>query len=265
MMIKKRVKSTNVRLSAKLVFWVCGFTVLMLSGCVMSGTHDAMIQERDVALDQKAELEFEKAQLAMEIRDLLQQQETLKAEKSRLNSLVVETEQEKQEAAMKAKMAQAEVARQQDVYDNLQTTFAKEQQANQVKIEMMKSGVKVNLANDILFPSGSADLNESGLEVLTRAAEELKKSPYQTVVAGFTDNVAISGSLKEKYPSNWELAGARAASVVRLLEAQGVPSSQLLAISFGENNPVAPNDSAEERSKNRRIEIILRPVPVTMN
>ena len=62
-----------------------------------------------------------------------------------------------------------------------------------------------------------------------------------------------------------ELAGARAASVVRLLEQEGVPSEQLLAISFGENSPVASNDTPESRSKNRRIEIVLRPVAVTMN
>ena len=130
---------------------------------------------------------------------------------------------------------------------------------------MMKSGVKVNLANEILFPSGSAKLNATGMEVLQRAAAELKKSPYQTLVAGFTDDVAISNNLKDKFPSNWELAGARAASVVRLLEKEGVNSAQLVALSFGENQPVASNDTSEERSKNRRIEIILRPVAVTMN
>jgi chemotaxis protein MotB len=217
-----------------------------------------MTDERNLALEEKAALQEEKNKLAIE-KDILSQEQV------RLSTLVAETEQEKQAAAMKAAEAEAEVARQQQVYDNLQTTFAKEQQASQVKIEMMKTGVKVNLANEILFPSGSADLNPQGLEVLQRAAAELKKSPYQTIVAGFTDNVAISGNLQEKYPSNWELAAARAASVVRLLEAEGVPSAQLLAISFGENNPVAANDTPEERSKNRRIEIVLRPVPVTTN
>jgi len=172
---------------------------------------------------------------------------------------------DKKEAAMKAEKAQAEIARQQKVYDNLQSTFAKEQQANQVKIEMMKSGVKVNLANEILFPSGSSELNKMGVEVLSRAAGELKKSPYQTVVAGFTDDQKISNKLKAKYPSNWELAAARAASVVRLLEKEGVAPAQLIAISFGENSPVASNDTPEGRSRNRRIEIILRPVAVTMD
>ncbi|MEH6473004.1 MAG: OmpA family protein [Halopseudomonas sp.] len=221
-----------------------GLVVAVLSGCVSSGKYEDMVAERDGL---------------MEERDNLVEKEAM------LSSQVAETEQQKKAATMKAKEAEGELARQQQVYDNLQSTFAKEQKTNQVKIELMKSGIKVNLANEILFSSGSADLNASGVEVLTRAAAELKQSPYQTIVAGYTDDIAISGKLKGKYPSNWELAGARAASVVRLLEQEGVMSAQLLAISFGQNNPVAMNDTPEGRSKNRRIEIILRPVAVTMN
>jgi chemotaxis protein MotB len=264
-MIKQRLNRLSGRVQSGLVFGLLGFMFITISGCVSSGKYELMTQERDVALAEKAQLETEKSVLEKMKNDLVLERDNLNEEQQRLSSLVAETEQQKEAVAMKAAEAQAEVARQQQVYDNLQTTFAKEQQANQVKIEMMKSGVKVNLANEILFLSGAADLNESGAEVLKRAAAELKKSPYQTIVAGFTDNVAISGKLQEKYPTNWELAGARAASVVRLLEAEGVPSAQLLAISFGENSPVASNDTPEERSKNRRIEIILRPVAVTMN
>jgi chemotaxis protein MotB len=225
-------------------FFLLSFLLLSLSGCVSKGTHEAMIQERNRAIAERDQLLDEKA---------------------RLSARVAETEEQKEMVSKEAQEAQALIAEQQKVFKNLESTFAKEREANQVKIEMMKSGVKVNLANDILFPSGSAQLNEMGVEVLTRAAAELKESPYQTVVAGFTDDVPISGALMSKYPSNWELAGARAASVVRLLEKEGVSSDQLLAISFGENSPVESNETPEGRSKNRRIEIILRPAAVTMN
>lgn len=250
-MRKLGIDGSRQLIRAGVFFAFAGLMLMVLSGCVSSGKYEAVVKERDGALTEKMKLEGELQSLSLE--------------KDRLSSLVQETEQEKQAAAQKAAAAQAEVARQQQVYESLQTTFAKEQQANQVKIEMMKSGVKVNLANEILFPSGSADLNDMGMEVLTRAAEELKKSPYQTIVAGFTDDVAISGKLKDKYPTNWELAGARAASVVRLLEQEGVAAAQLLALSFGENRPVESNLTPEGRSKNRRIEIILRPVPITMD
>ncbi len=242
------------------VLWLAliALPLLVFSGCVSSGTYESMVQERDQVLAEKAQLQEEKDQIAAE-------RKALEEEKTALSAQIEEIAQQKEMAAREAEAAQSELARQQQVYDSLQSTFAKEQEANQVKIEMMKSGVKVNLANEILFPSGSAELNAQGVEVLTRAAAELQKSPYQTIVAGFTDDVAISGKLQEKYPTNWELAGARAASVVRLLEEEGVPSEQLLAISFGENSPVASNDTPESRSKNRRIEIVLRPVAVTMN
>ncbi len=239
--------------------------LLLLFGCVSSGTYESMVQERDQVVAEKARVELEKEELEAEKARLDAEKRALQEEKAALNVQILEIERQKELAAAEAAAAQAELDRQEQVYNSLQATFAREQAANQVKIEMMKSGVKVNLSNEILFPSGSADLNETGVEVLTRAARDLKESPYQTVVAGFTDNVAISGKLKERYPSNWELAGARAASVVRLLEQQGVPSDRLLAISFGENSPVAPNDTPEERRRNRRIEIILRPAAITTN
>ncbi|MEH6472057.1 MAG: OmpA family protein [Halopseudomonas sp.] len=254
-MERRRENQLSSGLRTYLSLGLVGLALVVLSGCVSSGKHEAVVSERDQLLE-------EQARLSSHV-DMTEQQK--KAAAMEAKAAQAEVERQKQAAALKAKQAETELSRQQQVYDNLQTTFAKEQQANQVKIELMKSGVKVNLANDILFPSGSAQLNDSGVEVLMRAAAELKKSPYQTLVAGFTDDIAITGKLQNKYPTNWELAGARAASVVRLLEQEGVASAQLLAISFGQNNPVVANDTPEGRSKNRRIEIILRPVPVAMN
>jgi chemotaxis protein MotB len=225
--------------------------IFSLTACVSTAEFDAMVKQRDMVLEEKASLQ--------------DKHNILQKNNEKLSAMLDAVEQQRQEAAEQAAEAEAELASQQNVYMKLQETFSKEQQANQVKIEMLKSGIKVNLANEILFPPGSSRLNSQGVEVLKRAAAELKESPYQTLVAGFTDNVAISGNLKKKYPSNWELAGARAARVVRLLEAEGVPSEQLIMLSLGENQPVESNDTPEGRSKNRRIEIILRPVPVTLD
>jgi len=252
-------------LRAATIFGLLGIFLLSISGCVSSGKYEAMVQERDNVQAEKATVEAEKKQLEAEKTRIAAEKQSIMDEKAQIEAALAEIARQKEIADQEAAAAQSELDRQQQVYENLQTTFAREQEANQVKIEMMKSGVKVNLANEILFPSGSAELNATGIEVLTRAAGQLRESPYQTVVAGFTDDVAISGNLKEKYPTNWELAGARAASVVRLLEQEGVSSEQLLAISFGANSPVASNETPEGRSKNRRIEIVLRPVRVSMN
>jgi len=247
-----------------LVSLYLAIAVLVLGGCVSTGRFEGVVQERDDALAQVATTASERDALAAERDALAKERSQLLEERSELNRQVEMIEAQKAAAAREAEQVRAEMASQQAVFESLQQTFAREQEQNQVKIEMMKSGVKVNLDNEILFPSGSAMLNETGVDVLKRAAAELKKSPYQTLVAGYTDNVAISDKLLDRYPSNWELAGARAASVVRLFEAEGVPSAQMLAISFGENSPVESNDTPEGRNKNRRIEILLRPVPIEM-
>ena len=62
----------------------------------------------------------------------------------------------------------------------------------------------------------------------------------------------------QQFPSNWELSAARALSVVHYLEKQGIAPQRLRAIAYGEVRPLAPNDTAENRNKNRRVQIILR-------
>jgi chemotaxis protein MotB len=146
------------------------------------------------------------------------------------------------------------------LYDQLVGELKGELEANQVKVKEMKDGINVNLSEEILFPSGSAQLNQKGQEVITRVSKKLVGKEYQIIVVGFTDNIPIRGNLAKRYPTNWELAGARAASVVRLLEKTGIDSQKLVATSYGENFPVASNDTDEGRAQNRRIEIRLRPV-----
>jgi chemotaxis protein MotB len=146
------------------------------------------------------------------------------------------------------------------LYDDLVKELSSELDAKSIKIKEMKDGVNVNLSEDILFSSGSAILNESGQKVISKVSQKLKDIPHQVIVAGFTDNIPIRGKLTEKFPTNWELAGARAASVVRLLEKEGVDAKKLTAVSFGENEPVESNDTVEGRAQNRRIEIRMRPV-----
>jgi chemotaxis protein MotB len=120
----------------------------------------------------------------------------------------------------------------------------------------------VNVAQDILFDSGSAEVDKSGTEILGRVAVQLKKSSHQILVIGHTDNKPIGPTLVKQYPTNWELAGARAASVVRLFANSGLPTKRLLAVSMADVKPVASNATPEGRARNRRIEIRLRPVTV---
>jgi chemotaxis protein MotB len=127
----------------------------------------------------------------------------------------------------------------------------------------LRDGLRVNLSEEILFATGSAELGEKGRDVLLKVSAELEKVPYEIEVGGHTDNVPIRGRLASLYPTNWELAGARATRVVRLLEEAGIANNRLLGVSYGETNPVASNDTPEGRAQNRRIEILMRPIERT--
>jgi len=129
-----------------------------------------------------------------------------------------------------------------------------------IAIEQMKYGVRIDIPQEVLFATGSAQLGASGQAVLKKVAGQIADVPYQVVVTGHTDNVPIGPALRARFASNWELAAARASQVTEVLQSQGVPPRRLIAVSFGEYRPIASNDTAEGRAQNRRIELLLRPV-----
>jgi chemotaxis protein MotB len=135
--------------------------------------------------------------------------------------------------------------------------------AGSVKMQLLADGLHIELSHDILFKTGSAELSEEGSALIALLGQEMTDYSYQVVVMGYTDSVPVGGQLAEKYPSNWELAGARAASVVRIMAVNGISPEQLGAVSFGSTRPLASNDTPEGRAANRRIEIRLRPVQIS--
>jgi chemotaxis protein MotB len=131
--------------------------------------------------------------------------------------------------------------------------------AGQILIEEVNQGIRVDMSNQLLFESGSANLSKTGRDVLLRLAQQLREGDEMISVEGHTDNLMIGKSLENQYQSNWELAGARAARVVRRLSAEGVEPKRLRAVSFGPFAPSTSNDTEAGRARNRRTEIVLRP------
>ena len=131
--------------------------------------------------------------------------------------------------------------------------------AGEIRIDEIQDGIRVDVSNQLLFASGSANLSQKGRDVILRLAKQLREGDEMITVEGHTDDVMIGAGLESQYPSNWELAGARAARVVRRLSAEGVDPLRLRAVSFGPFAPVASNATEEGRSRNRRTEILLRP------
>jgi chemotaxis protein MotB len=120
-------------------------------------------------------------------------------------------------------------------------------------VEVSEERIKIILPSPVLFDSGSADLKASTRETLHEIANIVKTSGHLLVVEGHTDNIPVHS---EAFASNWELSSARAFSVIRhFIDAEKIAPTQLSAFGYAEFRPKAPNDTEENRAKNRRIEI----------
>lgn len=124
-----------------------------------------------------------------------------------------------------------------------------------VEVIVNQRSVSFRINSEILFDTGQESLSGSGLAVLRRAAGLLSDAGYDLTVEGHTDSVPVRGNAR--YPSNWELSSARAGSVVRYLQANGVAKSHLKAVGFADTRPIADNDSVQGRSRNRRVELVV--------
>ncbi|HEY4600195.1 MAG TPA: flagellar motor protein MotS [Cerasibacillus sp.] len=116
-------------------------------------------------------------------------------------------------------------------------------------------GVVLVLQEQVLFETGEAEILDSGKPFLNKVSSMLKSIPNHVKVEGHSDSRPISTF---RYPSNWELSGARASSVVRyLIEENDFDSSRFSLAGYGDTRPVVPNTSPENWKKNRRVEIVI--------
>jgi chemotaxis protein MotB len=182
--------------------------------------------------------------------------EQLKGLKEQFNACQTQVGQmEKEKADLLAREQQTKVT-----YDQLMAQLQKEVSEGQVAIQQYEDKLTVNVAEKIFFDSGRATLKPGGKEVLKRLGGVIKGLTDKVVrVEGHTDNVPIAKPLRRIYPTNWELSAARATTVVRFLqESAGVPPQMLVAAAYSEYHPIVPNDTPENKQKNRRIEIALQ-------
>ncbi|MEP7062193.1 MAG: flagellar motor protein MotD [Betaproteobacteria bacterium] len=127
-------------------------------------------------------------------------------------------------------------------------------QAGQVKLTQLPHGLAVEINASVLFAPAQATIQRDAVPSLINVAQTLAGIDNVIHIEGHTDNLPIQTSV---YPSNWELSGARASSVVRLFAANGVAASRLLAVGFAENRPIDSNATAEGRQRNRRVTLLI--------
>jgi chemotaxis protein MotB len=158
-----------------------------------------------------------------------------------------------------------EIEKVDETYQALIEEMKKEIEAGNIEISNLRGELSVNVLDKILFDSGKTVIKPEGIEVLKRVGDILKNTKDKMIIVeGHTDNVPISAALKGRFPTNWELSTARAVVVVRYLqETVGIDPTLLTASGFSEYHPVADNNTKEGKARNRRIEIILRPIRKT--
>jgi chemotaxis protein MotB len=217
--------------------------------------HDkSLLDAQGSARDLQAKVDnaiAENAQLKKELLRLGKNADSLLAEKGGLASALTDAKARLEEL----RKAQAAAAARAQLYKEVLAKFRKMIDAGQLNIALRNGRMVIQLANDVLFDSGKTEIKSAGEKALAQVGVIFKTIPDRKFqVAGDTDNVPIH---TERFPSNWELSTARAVQVVRFLVAQGVRPEVLSAAGYGEFDPVAPNDGAEGRTRNRRIEISL--------
>jgi len=130
---------------------------------------------------------------------------------------------------------------------------------NDLTVKVKNGKVYVSLAEQLLFGSGSTTVDKKGEGALQQLGKAIKdQKDIHVMIEGHTDNVPISKE-SQRFEDNWDLSVLRATSITRILIKAGMSSSQITSAGKGEFSPIAQNDNAQNKQKNRRTEIIVTP------
>ena len=237
-----------------------GVAVGLGSGCVPKSRYDGLVTEhqkdrseleetREILAREQAEqkaiaerLAALEAQLGATLRD----KSSLQGDIDQMQVALADLKRRKAEADARIEEFRALVSRFQSMID-----------AGKLRVRIRDGRMVVELATDVLFPSGSAQLSREGRAAITEMAGLLATIPDRHFqIEGHTDDVPTRAGT---WPSNWELASARSLTVLRTMLDSGMAPARISAASFGDSRPARPNDSDENRAANRRIEVVVIP------
>ncbi|QGX38256.1 flagellar motor protein MotB [Permianibacter aggregans] len=136
------------------------------------------------------------------------------------------------------------------LFQRLDSVLKPLQEQRLVEIRANQDWIEIDVRSGLLFESGSDVLGKAADPLLQEIASQLSQSDNLMRIRGYTDNLAIN---TERFPSNWELSSARAVAVVRKLQGFGIDPERMAVEGFGEFNPIASNETAEGRARNRRV------------
>lgn len=212
--------------------------------------------EVDAGTQKQTELQQKIADLETRLTDQEAEKRLLHEEKGQLLALNEELSKNKKQL----EQAKAELEKRSAEYEGLAKSLQTEIQSGKIELSELKGRMTVKMKDKILFSSGSAKIGKEGEAALDKVAEALKDVKGKIIrVEGHTDSDPVDP--KGPFASNWELSVARAMAVVAHLQAKGVDPTKLSVAGYGHYQPIAPNRTAEQKSRNRRIEIVLATDP----
>ncbi|MBI3812311.1 MAG: OmpA family protein [Nitrospirae bacterium] len=235
---------------------------MFLAGCVSSSKYRALEAsskaEQSRLQKEIAGLQSQKENLDKDLALLREQKQSAETEIASLNDRLAQLQKQTAEIATQK---DEEINRLKGTYESLVKDLKGEIEKGEIKVTQIRDRLTVNLVEKILFDSGKAEVKAQGKEVLKKVGNILKDVKDKDIrIEGYTDNVPIKGTLRQKFPTNWELSTQRATNVLHFLQDEGgVDGARLAAVGFGEFRPIAANDTPEGRAENRRIEIVLVP------
>jgi chemotaxis protein MotB len=208
-------------------------SLVLFPACVSISTHEKLRKDYEASRGRLEELESRLAESEKQNEDLKTSQEELKNKIDEIRS----------------------------TYDELVESLKDDIRQGDIGLQNVNGKLTITMGNQVLFKSGSAALQTKGQKILSAISKSLRKVKDNDIqVEGHSDNIRISGPLKSRYPTNWELSADRATSVVRFLQEKGgVDPTMIVLSAFSEYRPAADNASPAGREKNRRVEISLIP------
>lgn len=224
----------------------------------MRDDYDKQLSDKSAAV---RGLETEVKRLGGSLSEATAREATLKSELGQTSAELASTQQnlaattEELERLRKQREQTAKMAK---AFRDLALKLKSMVDSGKLSVVVRNGRMTLNLPDDILFPSGSAELKKEGQEAIRALAGVLGGvADRNFLVCGHTDNVPVGKA--NRFKSNWDLSTARAVTVTKLLLEEGVPATRLAAAGFADGDPVADNASKDGRQKNRRTEIVLMP------
>lgn len=257
-MNQRRAFGIACGLAVALVAAGCGIKEEVYNAKVMEAERlkkelEAANQAQKSLEEQLALVKQENLTLSTKLSELGQDVAKLLGEKGALATDLQATRDREAKLRKEQEAQRARMAKYREVIEKFKSLVT----SGKLKIRIVRGQMVVEMASNILFETGKANLSDEGKLALGELAKILMTITDRNFqVAGHTDNVPIDS---KKFPSNWELSSARAVTVVKFLQDSGVKPVQLSAAGYAEYAPAQTNDTEDGRSANRRIEITLMP------